>query len=136
MTIPGFLRVVGPPAAVVGATGSVGLMIWVGHRNPSWLLLLMFVIWVGAPFAGLMLADMRSTHWSVLTRATLHGLMVILAVCSLALYADVLLRPRSQPAAMFLVVPAGSWLLIAIALTVAAQMSGKGARQSSGSRER
>jgi hypothetical protein len=124
MTIPGVLRAVGRPAAVVGAMGSVGLMIWVGHRNPSWLLLLMFVIWVIAPFAGLILADMRSANWSMLTRATLHALMLILAVGSLAAYADVLLRPRSQPAAMFLVVPVLSWLLMAIALTVAMLMSG------------
>ena len=119
-------------AVVVGAIGSVGLMIWVGHRNPSRLLLALFVIWDLSPFVALVLADMVSQRWSVITRATLYGVMLILALGSLALYSDVVLRPRPQPAFRFLVVPLGSWLLMTIVVPTAALISGRLSRRGTG----
>jgi hypothetical protein len=126
------LHAVALTAVVAGAAGSVGLMIWVGHRNPSRLLLALFVIWDLSPFVGLALIDMASKRWSVITRTTLYGVMLILTLGSLALYGDVVLRPRPQPAFMFLVVPLGSWLLITIVVPIAAlisrRLSRRGAR--------
>jgi hypothetical protein len=119
-------------AVVAGALGSVGLMLWVGHRNPSRLLLLLFVIWDLSPFVALVLADIFSKRWSVLTRATLYGVMLSLTLGSLALYGDVVLRPRPQPAFMFLVVPLASWLLMTIVVPIAALISGRLARPSAG----
>jgi len=119
----GLLRVVALIAVVAGAAVSIGLMLWVGHRNPSRVLLGLFVIWDLSPFAGLVLADIMSKRWSVFTRATLYGLMLILTLGSLAIYGDVVLRPRSQPAFMFLVVPLGSWLLMTIVVSIAALVS-------------
>ena len=121
---PGVLRAVALTALVAGALGSVGLMLRVGHRNPSRVLLALFVIWDLSPFVALLLADMVSKRWSVITRATLHIVMLVLALSSLALYGDVVLRPRSQPAFMFLVVPLGSWLLMTIVVPLAALISG------------
>lgn len=127
-----FLRVVALIAVVVGAVGSVGLMLWVGHRNPSRLLLLLFAIWDLSPFMALLLAHMVSKRWSVITRATLHIVMLVLALSSLALYADVVWRPRPQPAFRFLVVPFGSWLLIVIVIPIAALISGRLSRRATG----
>jgi hypothetical protein len=110
-------------AVITGAIGSVGFMSWVGHRNPSRLLILLFLIWDLSPFIGLIIVDLVSKRWRVITRATLYGVMVILSLGSLALYGDVVLRPRPQPAFMFLVVPAGSWLLMMIAVSIAALVS-------------
>ena len=121
---PGVLRTVALIAAVAGAVGSVGLMLWVGHRNPSRVLLALFVIWDLSPFVALLLADMVSKRWSVITRATLHIVMLVVALSSLALYGDVVWRPRSQSAFMFLVVPLGSWLLMTIVVPLAALISG------------
>jgi hypothetical protein len=124
----GFLRLlhaVALSAVVIGAVASVGLMICVGHRNPSRLLLALFVIWDLSPFIGLVLADMISKRWSVITRTTLYGVMLILTLGSLALYGDVVLRPRPQPALRFLVVPLGSWLLMTIVVPIAAIISGR-----------
>ena len=126
------LHAVALAAVVVGAVGSVGLMIWVGHRNPSRLLLALFVIWDLSPFIGLVLADMVSKRWSVITRATLYGVMLILTLSSLAFYGDVVLRPRSQPAFMFLIVPLGSWLLMTIVVPIAALISGRLSRRGAG----
>jgi len=123
------LHAVSLTAVVAGAVGSVGLMIWVGHRNPSRLLLALFVIWDLSPFVGLVLIDMASKRWPVITRTTLYGVMLILPLGSLALYGDVVLRPRPQPAFMFLVVPLGSWLLMTIVIPIAALISRRRSRR-------
>ena len=55
----GFLGIVRAAALIVvvaGAGGSVGLMLWVGHRNPSRVLLVLFAMWDLSPFIGLGLA--------------------------------------------------------------------------------
>ena len=102
-------------AVVAGAAGSVGLMLRVGHRSDSSLLLVLFAIWVLSPFMALVLANMVSKRWSVLTRATLHSVIMVLTLGSLAIYVEVVLRPpKSTPAFAFLVVPLGSWLLMSI----------------------
>jgi hypothetical protein len=92
-------------------------------------LLGLFVIWDLSPFVALLLADMLSKRWSVITRATLHIVMLVLALSSLALYGDVVLRPRPQPAFMFLVVPLISWLLITIVVPIAALISSRLSRR-------
>src|ERR1700687_1070241 len=76
----GLLRAVALIAVVAGALGSVGLMLWVGHRNPSRVLLVLFVIWDLSPFIALVLADIVSKRWPVVTRATLYGVMLILSL--------------------------------------------------------
>jgi hypothetical protein len=122
---PGILRGVTLVAVVAGAVGSVALMLVVGHRNPSRLLLVLFVIWVLSPFVALLLANGGSKRWPVLTRATLHGLMLVITLGSLAIYGNVAFGPpRPKPAFLFLVVPLGSWLLIAIAISIAGLISG------------
>jgi len=128
----GLLHVVALAAVVLGAVGSVALMLWVGHRNPSRLLLTLFVIWDLSPFVALLLADMVSKRWQVLTRATLHIVMLILALSSLVLYADAVLRPRPQPAFRFIIVPLGSWLLIVIVVPLAALISRRLSRRGVG----
>lgn len=80
--------------------------------------------------AGFVLADRLSTRWSVLTRTTLYWVMLLVALGSVALYADVALRPpKSTPAARFVMVPVGSWLLMAIVISIAAFASKRVAPQ-------
>jgi hypothetical protein len=115
------LRAAGRAAAMVGATASVGLTLWVGHSGL--VLMTLFVGWVLLPFVGLLVADRVSVRWSSLTRATLYVVMLVIAVASVALYADVAVRPRAQPAFMFLVVPLCSWVLMVVAIGIAAFVS-------------
>ena len=116
-------------AVLAGAVGSVGLMLHAGHRNPSRLLLVLFALWVLSPFIALVLANMVSKRWSVLTRATLYTVMLVLTVGSLAIYGDVALGPpRPKAAFVFVVVPPASWLLIGIVLPIAALISGRPSR--------
>ena len=120
----GLLRTVALIGAVAGAVGSVGLILWVGHRNPSRLLLALFVIWDIAPFIALVLANMTSQRWSVLTRATLYSVTLVITLGTLAIYGDVAFGPpRPTPAFMFLVVPPISWLLMTIVVPIGALIS-------------
>jgi hypothetical protein len=129
----GLLRAAALIAVLAGAAGSVALMLHAGRRNDSRVLLVLFTIWVLSPFVALVVADVVSKRWSVLTRATLHSVMVVLTLGSLAIYGDVALGPpRAKTAFAFVVVPAASWLLIAIALPIAALISGRLSRRSDG----
>ena len=121
------LHAAGLIAVLAGAVGSVGLMLHAGRNNPSRLLLVLFALWVLSPFVALVLADMVSKRWSVLTRAALYTVMLVLTVGSLVAYGVVALGPpRPKPAFVFVVVPPASWLLIGIVLPIAALISGKG----------
>jgi hypothetical protein len=105
-------------------------MLRAGHRNPSRLLLVLFALWVLSPFIALVLANMVSKRWSVLARATLYTVMLVITVGSLAIYGDVALGPpRTKAAFVFVVVPSASWLLIAIVVPIAALISGRPSRR-------
>jgi hypothetical protein len=128
----GVLRGAALIAVVAGAGGSVGLMLRAGRRTP-WLLLVLFVIWVLSPFVGLAWANMVSKRWSVLTRATLYCVTLVLTLGSLPIYGGLVLPPAgSARAFVFVVVPPVSWLLIAIAVPMAALISRRRSHQGVG----
>lgn len=119
----GLLRAVARIAVVAGAVGSVDLTLRAGRRTPR-LLLILFVIWVLSPFVALAWANMVSKRWSVLTRATLYCVTLVITLGTLAIYGDVILPPAGSPRAFpFVVVPPGSWLLMAIVVPIAALIS-------------
>jgi hypothetical protein len=118
------LRTAARVSVVAGAVASIGLMLRAGH--PPAFLRILFAIWVLAPFAALLVADAVSARWSLMTRTTLHGVMLLLTVTSLAIYGYVVVRPpRSTPAFVWVVVPVASCLLMAIVMPIAAFMSGR-----------
>jgi hypothetical protein len=72
-----------------------------------------------APFIALTLAYVASKGWAALMRRTLYGVIFLVAAGSLAIYGNLALGTlRAKNGFIFLVVPAGTWLLIAIALAV------------------
>ena len=124
----GILRGVALIAVVAGAAGSVGLMLRAGH--PAIFLLVLFTGWVLSPFVVVVVANMASKRWSVLSRATLYGGMLILTLSSLVCYGGLVsMPPGTRPAAVFLLVPLASWLLLAIALAVSALTSRRRSRR-------
>jgi hypothetical protein len=118
------LSAIGLIAVVIDGVGSLILMLRVGQNNPSILLMAMFSIWVVSPFVGLVVSTKVVTRRFVLNARMISSLMLSIPIISLAFYTDVVLRPRPQPAFMFLVVPLGSWLVI-IAVGAAAILSQK-----------
>jgi hypothetical protein len=126
----GLMRAAALIAVIAGSVGSFGLMFQAGRRQRSIVLIGLFTIWDLSPFVALVCAHVVSKHWSVLTRATLYSVMLVLTLVSLAIYGDVALGPpRPKPAFVFLVVPLASWLLIAIVLPIAALISGRRSRR-------
>ncbi len=78
----------------------------------------------------LLLADRLSRGWSVVTRATLYCMMVVVALGSLAIYIYDAVRPRQAQAAFFyVVVPPASVLLEAIVVPAAALLSRRDSRK-------
>jgi hypothetical protein len=126
----GLLRLMGLIALPVGAIGSVGLTLYAGRHNNSRILPLLFALWVLSPFVALLWANVVSKSWTVVTRAVLHSVMLVLALGSFAIYANIALGPpRAKAAFAFVVVPPASWLLIAIVVPLAAQISRRLSRQ-------
>jgi hypothetical protein len=120
------LRAAGLIAILAGAVGSVALTLYTGRHNPSRLLMVLFALWVLSPFAVLAVASVVSKRWSPLTRATLHIVMLVLALGSLAIYGYVAFGPpREKTAFAFVVVPPASWLLTGIVVAIAALFSGR-----------
>ena len=104
-------RIASPISAVV----SIGLTLYAGRHNHSWLLPVLFTLWVSSPFVAILLAGMAWKHWPVAIRRALDWLALILAIGTPAIYGYVALGPpRAQAAFVFVVVPPASWLLIAI----------------------
>ncbi len=128
------LHAVALPTMVVGAVTSIALMLRAGH--PPVFLRVLFAIWVLSPFAALFVANMVSKRWSVITRATLDTVMLVLTLISLAIYGYVVANPpMSTPAFVWVVVPVASWLLMTIVVPVAALVSGTLSRRGDGARE-
>jgi hypothetical protein len=112
--------------------GSVVFTLMVGRHNESRVLVGLFTVWVLAPFIALGLADRSSRRWSAPTRMALYGVMLILALGSLLIYGTVALGPlRPKPAAVFLIVPLGSWLLALVVVPLVALVSRRRARRES-----
>jgi nitric oxide reductase large subunit len=100
---------------LVGATGSLGLMLYVGRHNASNLLLALFAGWVLLPFAALGFAAARSRRWPSRAQAGLNLLAAVMALASLAIYGSIAFGPpRPRPAFAFLIVPLISLILIVI----------------------
>jgi hypothetical protein len=118
-----FLRLTALIAVAVGAVGSVGLMLNAGRNTPRFLLVL-FVIWVLAPFGALAWANVISERWTILTRTTLYCVTLIIALGSLAIYGELVSPPEGSPHAfVWVVTPPASWLLFVIAVPIAALIS-------------
>lgn len=118
------LRGIALVALGAGAVGSLGLMLRAGH--PPLFLRVLFAVWVLSPFVTLLWAHVLSKSWPVVTRATLYIVVLIVTVGSLAIYGNVVFGPpRPKPASVFLVVPLSSWLLMTIAVSIAALISRK-----------
>jgi hypothetical protein len=126
----GALRTTALIAALLGAVGSVALMLWTGRRNPSWLLLFAFVLWVLSPFALLALGDVVSRRWAPATRTALHVVAVMVAVLCLIVYGiAAFAQPMRTAAAPFVLFPPVCWAIIAVAVGAAALMTrGRGNR--------
>jgi hypothetical protein len=110
--------------AMAGAAASEALMLRVGRRQQSLFLLILFTGWVLSPFIGVLAANFRSKRWTIAAQTALHVTTLFVASVSIAIYSYVAFGPPlAKPASPFLMVPLASWLLLAIAIPLAARVS-------------
>jgi hypothetical protein len=127
------LRTAALTAVLVGAAGSISLLLRAGRSTPR-LLLVLFVIWILSPFVALGWANMAAKRWSLLTRATLYCMTLVITLGSLAVYAGRVSPPEGSSRAFgFVIVPPASWLLLAIGVPIAALISRWRSRRGSSS---
>jgi len=105
---------------LAGAAASLGFTLHTGRNNDSVLLLLLFVGWVVSPFIALLLVNIVAKRWSLLERLSLYGLMLLVTLGSLVMYSGWWSPAGAKPAFVFLVVPLLSWLVMGIAVLIAA----------------
>jgi len=117
-------------AVVAGAGASLAFMLRAGHRQNSRILLLLFGIWVLFPFVTGVWAYVFSNRWTVVVRAPLYVAMLVVSLASLSIYGSVAFGYlRAKVGFVFLVVPLGSSLLIAIAVSIATVVSRRQSRR-------
>jgi hypothetical protein len=93
--------------------GSVGLVVREGLNSPR-VLLVLFVLWVLAPFAALAWAMVKSARWPAAVRTALY----------VVVYGGLVAPPAGAArAAIYVMVPALSWALIIAAGVVTALAS-------------
>ena len=109
-------------AVLFGSIGSVGLLRHAQQRTPP-MLVVLFVIWVVAPFVLLAVANWLSRRWSKQAGLTLYIVTLIVTVASLAIYVDDNIAHRTAKAAfVWVAVPPASVLVSVIAVGIAMVM--------------
>jgi len=111
-------------STAIGAALALALMLYVGKGNDSRLLLALFSLWILVPFAMLLSAWTRSRAWPTAVRTALHLVMVGIPVITVGVYASVAFGPgAARHAAMFVLVPPLTSLLIVASLSIALLIS-------------
>ncbi len=105
--------------ALVAAVLSTAAVLYVGHDNPSVILIAMFVLWVTVPFLVLIWLYRVRMVSSTRSQAALRFLGYGISGLSIGVYGFVASgRSQSKPAFWFLIMPVISLLLIAMVLAI------------------
>lgn len=114
---------------IIAAIGSLIFTIQAGHKNKSILLPVLFIIWVLSPYFALLVANFKYRYNSVAPRIMLNGLMIIISIVSLLGYSGILNLSGAKPAAVFLITPLISWVIIIITVLIIASKWGSPSKQ-------
>jgi len=120
----GLVRAAGLIAVPTGAVSSLGLMLYAGRHQNSRILLLLFATWVLSPYMAAVSIHVVSQRWPAFSLGTLDVTMLVITLGSLAIYGGVAFGYiKVKIGFVFLMVPLASWLLIAVAVAIAALLS-------------
>jgi len=97
---------------LIGAIISAILTIKAGHKNASVVLPALFLIWVLSPFIMLLVANSKFKRYADSDRVIPYLLMIFLSIGSVIGYTGILSPVGAKAAAVFLIVPLISWVLI------------------------
>ena len=107
----------------IDAGASVDLTLAAGQHNKAMFLFVLFLIWVLSPFVAILAIHAFYRLGANGIRLTIYSVIVVITAASLLGYSRVLTPAGAKPAGVFLVVPLMCWILIAIAIPVAASRS-------------
>lgn len=106
----------------LSATVSLALMFYMGRRQQSVVLIVLFTGWVASPFVALAVVDAWASPWPAAARRVVRRVMLMAGLGSLAVYGLNAVAPFSaRPAAIFLIVPAATWVLGVVVLAACAR---------------
>jgi peptidoglycan/LPS O-acetylase OafA/YrhL len=117
------LRTIALIVVLVAAGWSLVMVFRTGQHSRSFLLPILFLLWVASPFAALLTAIRISKPWSTLTCLTLYWLMLLISAGCLLSYSGLLSPPGTKAAFVFIITPLLSWLLIGMGIPIAASVS-------------
>ncbi|MDF2434972.1 MAG: hypothetical protein JWP44_4603, partial [Mucilaginibacter sp.] len=83
-------------ALLIGAGGSLYMVLKAGRNNSSVVLRGLFVAWVLLPFVVLLIADVVSKNWSAITRLVTYCLMLAITAGSLMAYSGMFNLPGTK----------------------------------------
>lgn len=110
------LSTIAASVTIAGGIGSLLFTLYAGRHNQSSLLVMLFVIWVTSPFAGLLWISYPFRKNAKGLRSVFYVLMITISVCSLIAYSGILIPTGTKNAFLFLVFPLLSWFVIIIAV--------------------
>ena len=103
---------------VIAAVASLRVMYSVGSNQQSILLIALFTGWVLSAFFAMLVVNLVSSRLNDKPQLLAHILIIILNLASVVAYSGVFSIPDTRPAAIFLIVPLGTWVVIGIGFLV------------------
>jgi hypothetical protein len=113
-----FLGTIAVVVVLIGAIISAILTINAGHKNVSVILPALFLIWVLSPFIMLLVTNSKIKRYPDNGRIIQYILMIFLSLSSVIGYTGILSPVGAKAAAVFLIVPLISWVLIIIFIII------------------
>lgn len=103
---------------VIAAVASLRIMYSVGSNQKSILLIVLFTGWVLSAFIAMLVVNLVSGRLNDKQQLLAHVLIIILNLGSVAAYNGMFSTPEMKPAAVFLIFPLISWMIIGIGFLV------------------
>lgn len=111
--------------AVLGAVASVALWAMAAQQPPVTIILL-FIVWVSAPFIAFIAGNRLSTRWPLVTRKTLYLSTLVVTVAAITVYLkDVIWPPIATRAFVWVVVPPVMGTAVVVAVGISWLVSGR-----------
>ena len=111
---------------VIAGIMSLALQLYQARTNEHYYMTVLFALWVSSPFVAMIWLWKYSDKWITQSRLVAFLDMILISMLSMAVYINNLLNPRmAQPAFVFVVVPAISWIFIGVMVLVAVYLTRK-----------
>ncbi|HRI80033.1 MAG TPA: hypothetical protein PLR06_10905 [Cyclobacteriaceae bacterium] len=112
--LPRFLQQFTFLLTVIAAVASLRVMYSVGSDQESILLIVLFTGWVISAFIALLILNLVLGRLKFKLQIVVHILTVVINITAVLLYNGLFNLPDMKPAAIFLIVPFGMWVILLV----------------------